>query len=154
MNENNQLIKQSNYDIITISNQMLEETKLQLQKDNVIKLPISEIATLGGSVSSLIPSLRTITQTATVDSTGLYRIANQAAGDTLKIAKNGNSWGAMKTATGGSKMVQLASAGPLSATTQTIVPIDPVTIAIAAMLYAVDKKMDSILEMEKKKADM
>ena len=37
----------------------------------------------------------------------LHTIANKVAGDTLKMAKNGNAWGAMKTATGGSKMVQL-----------------------------------------------
>ena len=51
--------------------------------------------------------------------------ANAAAGDTLKMAKNGNAWGAMKTAAGGSKMVQLAEAEPLTATTQSVAAFNP-----------------------------
>ena len=67
-------------------------------------------------MASLVPALNTVTQTISFDTSGLYRIANQAVGDTLKIAKNGNSWGALKTADGGSKLAQLQSAGPLTAT--------------------------------------
>lgn len=43
-----------------------------------------------------MPALRTITQNTTVNMGGLYRLANKEVGDALKVAKNGNFWGAFK----------------------------------------------------------
>lgn len=66
---------------------------------------------------------------------GLYTLANAGVGDVLKVAKNGNFWGAFKTAEGTSKFAQLQAAGPLSASTKTIMPIDPATMMMAVALF-------------------
>ena len=76
-------------------------------------------------------------------------MANAAVGDSLKKAKDGNFWGAFKKADGGSKFAKLTEAGPLSVTTETVRPIDPTTIMVAATLYTIEKKLDSIAETQK-----
>lgn len=116
----------------------------------MLSVPIAELATLGAGVSSLIPAFNTVTQTSTIATGGLFRIANAAAGDTLKMAKNGNAWGAMKTATGGSKMVQLAETDPLSATTQSVAAFNPATMMMAVALYSIEKDIAEIAETQKK----
>ncbi len=92
-------------------------------------MPITELSTLGAGVSSLIPALNTVTQTTTMSVDGLYRLANASADATLKVARNGNFWGAFKTSGGGSKMAQLAAADPISSTTSLAMKANP------AMLY-------------------
>jgi len=59
-----------------------------------------------------------MTQTTTIATDGLYQLANAGVGDVLKIAKNGNFWGAFKTADGKSKFAQLQAVGSISATTE------------------------------------
>ena len=146
---NTQLVHQEQTDIISTSNIMLMETCAEITENNSISIPIGKLATLGGGVSSLLPALRTVTQTTTVGSKGLYKLANEAIGDTLKVAKNGNFWGAFKTAEGKSKFVQLTEAGPINETTKTVLPLDPATIMMAAALYSIEKQLDEIIEMEK-----
>ena len=92
--------------LVNVENTLLEVTQGLLQDahstlDNriIMSVPIAELATLGAGVSSLIPALNTVTTTTTLATDGLFRVTNQAAGDVLKMAKNGNAWGAMKTAT-------------------------------------------------------
>lgn len=104
-------------------------------------VPIAELATLGAGVSSLIPALNTVTTTTTLAANGLFRIANQASGDVLKMDKNGNFWGAMHTATGGSKLVQLAETGPLTATSQAVATINPATMMMAVALYSIERHL-------------
>jgi hypothetical protein len=48
-------------------------------------------------------ALNTVMQTTTIAANGLYTVANMGAMDTLKLATNGNFWGAFKTAGGASK---------------------------------------------------
>lgn len=55
-------------------------------------VPIAELPTLGASVASLVPAFNTVTTTTTLAIDGLFTITNRVAGDTLKIAKNGNAW--------------------------------------------------------------
>ena len=112
-------------------------------------LPIAELGALGTAGSSLLPAFRTIIQTTSVNTQGLYRLANASIGDTLKVAKDGNFWGAFKKSGGGSKFAKLAEAGPLNATSTTVMPIDPATVMIAAALYTIEKKLDSIAETQK-----
>ena len=97
----------------------------------------------------LIPALHTVTQTTTVNAQGLYRLANAGVGDALKVARNGNFWGAFKCADGTSKFAQLQSAGPLTATSTATVPIDPATMLMAIALFSIEQKLDSIAEMQK-----
>lgn len=71
----------------------------------------------------------------------------------MKIAKDGNAWGAVKTVTGKSKTVKLAEAGPLSVTSQAVNAFNPATIMISAALYSIEKDLDEIKEMQKKILD-
>ena len=48
--------------------------------------------------------------------------------------------GAMKTQAGKSKMAKLAEAGPLSATSQAVVPIDPATMMYGSRFYILLRK--------------
>ena len=135
-------------DLVEIANGILLDARTDISKKNAIHVPIAQLSTLGAGVSSLIPALRTVTQMTTVNTHGLYRVANMGASDTLKVARNGNFWGAFKTAEGTSKFAQLQAAGPISQTINTVMPIDPLTMVMAAALFFIEQKLDSIAEME------
>lgn len=136
--------------IVELTEGLLMDARASINNNKALSIPIAELSTLGAGVSSLVPAFNTITQTTTIATDGLYRVANAAAGDLLKIAKNGNAWGAMKTATGGSKMAQFAEAGPLSATTQSVAAFNPATMMMAAALYLIEKNLAEISETQKK----
>lgn len=139
-----------NYNLEILTEEMLEDARKSINLKNTLSLPIEELSMLGASVSSLVPAFNTITQTTSLPTDGLYKIANAALGDTLKMAQNGNAWGAMKTIKGKSKMVQLKEVGSLTATTKTVLPIDPATIIVAMMLYSIEKDIKEISETQKK----
>lgn len=143
-------IVDGNYNLEILTEEMLEDVRKSINLNNSLSLPIAELSMLGSSVSSLAPVFNTITQTTSLPTDGLYKIANIALGDTLKMAKNGNAWGAMKTIKGKSKMVQLIEVGSLTATTKTMLPIDPATIFVAMMLYSIEKDIKEISETQKK----
>lgn len=146
---NTEIASQEDNSLVAMANAMLMETREEITPENAISIPIGELVSLGGVAASLIPALRTVTQTTTVGTSGLYRLANASVGDTLKVAKNGNFWGAFKKADGTSKFAQLAEAGPLSATTSTVMPIDPATMMMAAALYSIEQQLGEILETQK-----
>lgn len=137
-------------ELVELTVDLLTDAGASINNQKMLSVPIAELATLGAGVSSLIPAFNTVTQTSTIATGGLFRVANAAAGDTLKMAKNGKAWGAMKTATGGSKMVQLAEAGPLSATTQSVAAFNPATMMMAVALYSIEKDIAEIAETQKK----
>ena len=128
---------------------LLAEARTAADSKKTLTVPIAELATLGVGVSSLIPALHTVTTTTTIATDGLYRIANRAVGDTLKMAKNGNAWGAMKTAAGGSKLTQLSEAGPIAATSQVTAAINPATMLMAVALYSIEKQLGEIEATQK-----
>lgn len=136
--------------IMELSDKLLMDARESISSSKSVSLPIAELSTLGAGVSSLIPAFNTVTQTTSIATNGLFRVANAAAGDTIKMAKNGNAWGAMKTAASESKMVQLAEVGPLSATTQTVAAFNPATIMMVAALYSIEKDLKEISETQKK----
>ena len=136
--------------LVELTEGLLMDARASINSNKVLSVPIAELSTLGAGVSSLIPVFNTVTQTTSIATDGLFKIANATAGDTLKIAKNGNAWGAMKTATGGSKMAQLAEVGPLSATTQTTAAFNPATMMMAVALYSIEKNLAEIAETQKK----
>lgn len=149
-NTSEQLTPSAHYDLTALTGELLADARNSITSSDVVTLPIAELSTLGAAVSSLVPAFHTVTQTMTIEADGLYRIANAAAGDTLKIAKNGNAWGALKTVAGKSKMAQLAQAGPLSATTQTVAAFDTATMMMAAALYSIEKDLSEIKETQQK----
>ena len=132
-----------------LTDALLEDARKSIDTKEALKMPIAELSMLGTSVASLLPVLNTLTDTKTFNTDGLFRIANAAVGDTLKIAKNGNAWGAMKTLEGKSKFVQLKEVKGLTAATQTMAPIDPTTMVVAMMLYSIEKDLDEIIETQK-----
>ncbi|MBU5486874.1 hypothetical protein KQI77_01685 [Clostridium sp. MSJ-8] len=138
------------YNLEELTEDLLMAARTSINNNKALSVPIAELSALGAGVASIIPAFNTVTQSTSIATDGLFRIANRAAGDSLKMAKNGNAWGAMKTATGGSKMVQLSEAGPLSATTQTVASFNPATMMMAVALYSIEKDIAEISEMQKK----
>lgn len=136
-------------DLMEITEGLLLDTKSSIENKKTMSVPIAELSALGAGVASLVPAFNTVTTTTTLATDGLFTIANKVAGDTLKMAKNGNAWGAMKSATGGSKMVQLAEAGPLTATSQAVSAINPTTMMMAVALYSIEKQLGEIAETQK-----
>lgn len=136
-------------DLMEITEGLLLDAKSSIENKKTMSVPIAELSTLGAGVASLVPAFNTVTTTTTFATDGLFTIANKVAGDTLKMAKNGNAWGAMKTATGGSKMAQLAGAGPLTATSQAVSAINPATMMMAVALYSIEKQLGEIAETQK-----
>ena len=136
--------------LIELTEGLLMDARDSINNNKAFSVPIAELSALGAGVSSLIPAFNTVTQTTSIATDGLFRVANAAVGDTLKIAQNGNAWGAMKTVTGGSKMVQLAEVGSLSATTQAVAAFNPATMMMAAALYSIEKDLAEISETQKK----
>lgn len=141
--------KNTQTDLVEMSESILLDTRSNLANKQYISLPLDQMATLGAGVASLLPAFRTITQTTSMNVDGLYRLANATVGDTLKVAKNGNFWGAFKTADGTSKFAQLQAAGTAPVSTTTVMPIDPATIMMAAALYSIEQKLDNLAEMQK-----
>lgn len=142
-------LSQSRNGIVGLSGEMLSDAR-SMQLENVSYcVPIAQLSTLGAGVSSLLPAFRTATQTTAADMTGLYRLANDGMGDTLKVAKDGNFWGAFKRADGSSKFAKLQSAGPLTQTSTVTLPIDPATMMMAAALFSIEQKLGDIEEMQR-----
>jgi hypothetical protein len=137
-------------DLISITDNVLLDVRTDISQSKSLSMPIAQLSTLGAGVASLLPAFRTVTQTSTVAGEGLFRLANAAVGDTLKVAKNGNFWGAFKTADGASKFAQLQAAGPLQATNSMVMPIDPATMMMAVALFSIEQQLGNIAEMQKK----
>ena len=136
-------------DLMEITEGLLLDVRSSIESKKTMSVPIGELSTLGAGVASLVPAINTVTTTTTMATDGLFTIANKVAGDTLKMAKNGNAWEVMKTAVGGSTMVQLAEAGPLTATSQAVAAINPATMMMAVALYSIEKHLGEIAETQK-----
>ncbi len=150
-NESNQITSANNNEsaLIEISKGLLLDARTSMKTKNVLSVPIAELSALGSGISSVVPALNTVTQSTTIAADGIYRLANASVGDTLKVAKNGNFWGAFKTAEGASKFAQLQEAGPITATTQTIAAFNPATMLMAASLFSIEQELGKIEEMQK-----
>lgn len=136
-------------DIIQISKGLLFDARASVENKKTISMPLAELSTLGGGVSSLIPAFRTVTTTTAIDMEGLFRVANAGPGDVLKMAKNQNYWGALKAADGTSKMAKFSKAEPLTATTQAVSAINPATMMMAIALFSIEQKLGDIEKMQK-----
>ena len=83
-----------------MTDNILQDAINSRTEKHVYRMPMLELSALGTGIASLLPELRTVTQTTTLNAEGLYSLANAAAGDVLKVKKDGNYWGALKTAEG------------------------------------------------------
>ena len=143
-------ITELNTEIQTMTDAMLLEARsTDVPVEKSISVPIAQLSTLGAGVSSLIPAFNTVTQTITMNTQGLYQLANASVGDTLKVAKNGNFWGAFKTAEGGSKFAQLKAADPITATNEMVINANPATMMMAVALFSIEKELGDIKKMQK-----
>lgn len=145
----NQSMSDYGVNLAELSNEILLDTRDSIENKTAVTMPIAQLATLGAGAASLLPAFRTVTQTTTIGMNGLYKLANGAVGDELKKAANGNVWGAMKKAGGGSKMAQFSSVGDVTATTKAVTAINPATLMMAAALYSIEQKLDTIIDMQK-----
>ena len=136
-------------DVSNITEDLLNEVNPDLSSNKTFTVPISGLALLGTGISALIPELRTVTQTTSFNVEGLFRVANANPGDVLKMAKNGNAWGSLKTATGASKMVQLSEVGAIEATSTAVMAFNPAILLVVAALYAIEMKVQKIEDMQK-----
>jgi len=146
---NKQSVENNQTDLIAMSESLLLDTKTKLVDKQYISMPIDQLATLGAGVASLLPAFRTVTQTTAMNLDGIYRLANAGIGDTLKIAKNGNFWGAFKTADGTSKFAQLQAVSTAPVTATTVMPINPAAIMMAVALFSIEQKLGDIEEVQK-----
>lgn len=137
-------------DLISITNNVLLDVRTDLSQRKSLSMPIARLSTLGAGVASLLPAFRTVTQSVGVDTANLFRWVNEGGGNALKIAKDGNAWGAYKTLNGTSKMAKFQSVGPLDVTTTTTLPINPATMMMAVALFSIEQQLGNIAEMQKK----
>lgn len=77
-------------EIIDLFEMLLIDSKNNINLSNALSVPIDKLSTIGVGFSSFIPVFETIRQTKFASDDPLFRIANLAAGDMPKIAKNGN----------------------------------------------------------------
>lgn len=144
------LTVKSQNDLVQVAENLMMDTRSVLDEKKQMSVPIAELATLGAGVASLIPAFNTVTTNMTISADGLYRVVNQATGDVLKMAKNGDYWGALKTAEGGSKMARLAKADSITATSQSVAAINPATLMMAVALYSIEKRLGEIEDTQRK----
>jgi hypothetical protein len=135
--------------IVEVTESILLDTQVDIHNKNTLSVPITELTTLGAGVSSLIPELRTITQTTEIGTQGLYRVANAGIGDVLKTAKDGTKWGALKRADGSSALGKFVEADSLSVTTNATMPVNPTTMMMAVSLFSIEQQLNTITEQGK-----
>ena len=140
--------------IIELTENLLVDARTAINSNNTISFPIAELSTLGAGVSSLIPAFNKVSQTITFPVDGLYKIANMGAGDALKIAKDGNAWGALKISEGKSKMAKLAQINDLTASSEVVTAFNPAMIMVAAALYSIERQLSDIAETQKEILDL
>lgn len=111
------------------------------------KIPLTEIATLGGAFAQLVPKLRSVAQTVTVDGKGFLPINNIGDEALKQFSKDTPDVfvGSFKSAaTGKSTMAKFIKAPPQTVSTTTVMPINPVFMAMAVMMVQMNQKLDAI----------
>lgn len=136
--------------LIELAEGLLDGSSMPVSDRKILQIPIAQLNTLGAAVSSLVPAFRTVTQQTTIHAEGLYTLANAAAGDMLKVAENGNRYGALKTAGGASKMAQFKPVDSVSVTTKTIAAFNPATILMAAALLSIEQELGRIEKVQER----
>ena len=118
---------------------LLEETKVGVS--NYTKLPVTRLAALGTAFQPLTTAVQTAVTGA--GGSGLYYV-NTAGKTMFQMKETGNFIGSLKTSAGlvGGGQAQMM---PLA--------FDPTMLFMAAALANIDKKLDSIKEMQQEMMD-
>ena len=120
-----------------------------IPEGKALSISFDKLAMLGSAFASIVPYFRTVTETTTVDTTGVYKVVNNTAGEALKVAKNGDKWGSFVNSEGKSVMARLADVESLDVVKKTTMPVNPTMIMMAVALNSIEEDLDEILEMEK-----
>ncbi len=145
---NKEIVENVEKNLVDIAEDLLLDADRDFSNKEKFSMPIASLSSFGAAVTSMIPALNTVTEVTTATADGLYRLANAEIGDTLKVAKNGNFWGAFKTAENKSKFAQLTKADTLDATEVTST-INPATMMMAVAIYQMNQKLDEIEKTQK-----
>ena len=119
------------------------------------KIPFAELTGFGGAFAELIPQFRTITETCTVDGTGLFRAFDPKTGLQLKDLQyaskqmEGAFVGALKHIDGKFDQAAFVKAGALKGTASTVAAINPALIMIGISIAMMTRKLDRIEATQK-----
>ena len=139
----------NNFNLMEVSEALLADTANRINSTDTLSVPIVELASLGGVVASLIPQINKSTKPAEGVAGKIYQVVNAGVGDSLKIAQNGNNWGALKTADGNSKLAQLKEISPTEIGGKAGMALDPATMMMAVALFSIEQELGNITEMQK-----
>ena len=114
-----------------------------IRLEDCLKVQFADIAALGTGFAECISAFRTVSQTVTVEGVG-YIPVNMEAGDALKTAGKDMFYGAHKTKSGRSVMTKWKKAGTQTVASAEVMPLNPATIMIAAMLVGINEKLEGI----------
>lgn len=125
----------------------------QINLSNCLKVSFNDIMALGTGISQMIPSLRTVATSITTDGIGYIPI-NNVFGESLVAARKSTPnifVGSFKDAASGKRvMADFIKAEPQTISTSAVMPINPATMMMAAMLVNVEKKLDNIQQTANK----
>ena len=134
----NELMAQNN-DLLDINDFFVEEIKKDGKKEKRAKIPVESLLNLG-AVGAALAGVA-----AKIPTYGkLYTIANGAPGFALKAAKDGTYWGALKNASGVSKMAKLKSATPAMTASSCVA-----AFAVIAVVTIVEHQIGTIIKTQK-----
>lgn len=116
------------------------------------KIPLGEVAGLGGIFAELVPSLRTVVNSVTFDGLG-YMPVNIHPGEALKqfskIEPNLYAGSFIDSSMGKSVMAKFMKIGPQTVTAHAVMPINPVMVGMAVMMVQINRKLDEIQKIQK-----
>lgn len=90
-----------------LTDDLLKDVRSAIDTKEVLELPIAELSLLGTTVAALLPTFRTVTETTTFNTAGLYKIVNALPDDTLKKTGKGDVYAILYPTKGKSKLAKI-----------------------------------------------
>lgn len=127
---------------------ILYDTAADISKKRIRSIPIAELASLGAGVSFLMPSMESITQVLTASGNSLYKLADAEISEVIEAAKTGDFLPLLKRISSSHKLVKNKSNSNDTSKNNTVMPVNPASIMMAAALYSIKQQMRRIVDME------
>lgn len=149
-------VQQAHHDetnVFAVAESMLAEVRGELAQKETKTIPLSELSTMGGGLSSMKEQILKIEETVFVYDEGLLRAVNLDEGCELIARKKDNHLDPFfKNGAGKRKMAVLDKAGPIEAkkATDITLPTNPAMMLMAASLYSIEQQLGRIEEMQEK----
>lgn len=131
-------------------------SELNINSQNSVTIPFTEMSALGTAFLPMVEQFRTTTQTININSPfPLYKAvdANNNPVSLTYMIHDKLGYSSLFNNKGKQEVARMQSVNSLSATVQTTVPIDPVTLMVAAALVEINKKLDDIKELQQSMYD-